>query len=1407
MDGIIVTPARVSCPSRRDLDLDAMGNQHSAPPKVQMSDILAVDVPSLVYKDQLHGTGRFLKSIVCRVDDARGDARAAPRERDDGIALVKVYVKRPGAFPDLRAHERAVHEIREALTTPEPEYPHCWPFTRALETENAVYLMRQFCHMSLHDRLSARPFLSDIERAWFAYQLLHAARDSHARGVEHGDIKCENVLVTSWGWCFLCDYASYKPAEIPADNPAAFTYFFDSDGRRRCCLAPERFSNEKTALTDNMLEESPTKLHPSADIFALGCTLAELYMDGKSLFDLSDALSYRRGEHDPAETLKSRVKNEQARAMISSMVAIDPSQRRSAHEYLVEYEDSSLFPSYFTLLHAFSVKFLNLEANGRLAAVESELDGMLAAILRSESGLSASAPNASDEGIVGLALSSGTHKCPGVSLVAAHVCSAMRGATNASARVLALKLLQKIATLATDHCTLQLILPYCASMLQDQAASVRAAALRTMANILENVEELPKSDFGLFPEYIWPMLSNAAGDTESLVRVTLMRFLANFARLSLVFLQYAVANSGQGGDPISFDEELVSTRDAVQNILFNILHEKVSEAEDAVWEELSANSADLARFFGRDSTNDFLMPLMITCLNVQSPQRRCSFFKHVSSVGRFIGQASCERVLVPCIDRCLIDSHDSVIAQALRCMSELATTPSESARGVVSTIGKRSILMMAKSAGPLLCHPSPSVRNSAQEYFATAAQTLGPVDALALLVPIVQPFLDASDQQGVKLLSLTADFLTESCVLATCLYPPPSRAAFENAVSLATGMRTAAVYAAVRAPLDRPVDAELAQTEDEKAIAAYNAEMEFPSIKAMSSYIKLLAHARQMRMGVQNSSMDKPSYSSNELPSIIEGEESDRLVNVNDAWTTVFGARRPLIAPQDAQAVTLRDGVEEDALLVDAAESSMVDTLSAAVRRFELGAGRFKTNGPPDMDANASTSDASDSWAPRGVLVAHLLEHRGTVTSIAVDKDEVFFATGSEDGSCKIWDSRRIEKDVSFQSRLTYASQGGKITSIASTSDSHIVSGSDNGTVHAWRVEYTTKEAGKTPGEKTVPDRYTGAAEIRHVNKSEGAVNAVTSLSEHMACYITQGGAVYGWDYRSPRDAFRMLLNPKLGVASSLALDTSGSASWLVIGTASGSINLLDMRFQTCVQEWNHPSRGAGIEAMAISPMSPQQSSAGAVSRPLVWCSAGHDEVALWDIADGGCRRILRVLRGQDAALDAAARAPPCAMEANGRLRIVPRSQSAHVHSSTLVNTAYGNFSEDLRADELMSTPSRPSGVRALLALPDGGIVSGSTDACIRVWYPGDATKSRVVSGKISGPRPKFAEQSVSGVVIQQEYPVRAPANARQRSAQNASHERHDCHRDAVVALAAVSGTSGKMLISASRDMSVKVWK
>ena len=52
-------------------------------------------------------------------------------------------------------------------------------------------------------RLHTRPFLSPLEKRWLAFQLLQALKQCHALDICHGDIKTENILLTSWDWCAL----------------------------------------------------------------------------------------------------------------------------------------------------------------------------------------------------------------------------------------------------------------------------------------------------------------------------------------------------------------------------------------------------------------------------------------------------------------------------------------------------------------------------------------------------------------------------------------------------------------------------------------------------------------------------------------------------------------------------------------------------------------------------------------------------------------------------------------------------------------------------------------------------------------------------------------------------------------------------------------------------------------------------------------------------------------------------------------------------------------------------------------------------------------------------------------------------------------------------------------------------
>lgn len=271
-----------------------MGNSINRGPISDPRAYFAADLPTFVVQTKfgnagLIGDGKCMKSYLMRADGVP--------------VIVKVYIKSPDE--DLSYIITKLNAIWMTLNP--ANYPNILPhqlWVRSISKKTGshpVYLIRQHINSNLHDRALTRPLLTSMEKLWLVFQLLKCIELCHANGIVHGDVKPENVLCTSWNYLILTDFAFYKPTLIPDDDPADFQYYFDTMGRRSCYVAPERFvrkdKHASCAPSDSGNESSKQSvaLSPWMDIFSLGCTIAEMYLDCKvSLLDLPGMHAYLR---------------------------------------------------------------------------------------------------------------------------------------------------------------------------------------------------------------------------------------------------------------------------------------------------------------------------------------------------------------------------------------------------------------------------------------------------------------------------------------------------------------------------------------------------------------------------------------------------------------------------------------------------------------------------------------------------------------------------------------------------------------------------------------------------------------------------------------------------------------------------------------------------------------------------------------------------------------------------------------------------------------------------------------------------------------------------------------------------------------------------------------------------------
>lgn len=1180
-----------------------MGNQlaGTVPTQILPVEHYLQDLSDLEYDSSL-GSTRFFKVARARHKGA--------------LIVVKVFVLHDPTLP-LVEHKEKLEFLNRELSPKN----NCLPFAKPVLTDKAVFLIRQYVKSNSYDRLSTRPFLTLLEKKWIAYQLLRALSFCHSRGICHGDIKLENMLVTSWVWLLLTDFASFKPALLPEDNPADFSYFFDTSRRRTCYVAPERFQMTSAAqdgsavpMSQSMMVETfipPYQLTPPMDIFAAGCSLIELFTEGQAPFDFAQLLSYRSQEMANSPVIE-KMEDSAVRDLLLNMIQLAPEKRLSAEEYL-QWQRGNVFPECF---YGSIYEYMQSLTQPQWGPADSKMDKLHRDLPELIDDLS------STEG--------------GLLIIANVVLSSLRSLQYSSSKLKALAILHQLCPHLADEIILDRILPYIMHMMSDGSSRVRSSTLKLLTASLFPVRRLPRSDANVFSEYILPIITSLAQDSSGLVRCTLAQHVADLAEIALKFLELShwrveasvtTPTSEIPGGALNwcntngFESELQALQESFQTLVSSLLTDSDSQVRRTL---LEYSVAKLCVFFGRQRASDVIFSHVITFLNDKNDRHlRGSFFDCLAGVASYIGWC-CAPICQPLLQQGLSDGEEFVALKAVESMIGLTQ---------LGLLPKATLLGLLHDAASFLLHPNRWIRYAVVGFVSCAARNLNAVDVQCRLAAILDPYLRYHVVQ-----------MDQESLLLEALQPPISRGIWDNVIKcsdiqllLSTlaerleSRKTGKDWIPHPAEIGGPIKTLLRRlgseglnsaTEEQllrmkeilfklqrhKSIMDQNKRtwneqgvIQLGTVKSRSVDLhstEMLMKAMVYYAQLQCQQPDRaPSFENRTL-----GDHSPAsFVQMNPEWLHMFGPPPASLPDQQRKefdsAEILQPEAEYRPLRVNSSilpcnsELQRLLARRTAQEHVSALARRMVASG---VEARAFCVKAPN-WVPKGVLIAHLHEHKAAVTRLVPIGNTSYFASGSIDGSVKIWDCVKFEgRNVANRSRQTCTRMGSGITSLTTVqSGASLASASNNGMIHVMRIE-----TGSCTTRSTL---------VHHRQldlNQEGSVVDLQSLdygNQSVLVYATLMGSIVGWDLRSPGVAWKLEHNLRHGVITSMCVDPS--QSWLAIGTDNGVHICWDLRFRLPVASLNHPG-GSRVLRLLSHPTQPSC---------LVSAVNNNNEISIWD--------------------------------------------------------------------------------------------------------------------------------------------------------------------------------------------------
>ncbi|ENH73777.1 Putative serine/threonine-protein kinase VPS15 [Fusarium oxysporum f. sp. cubense race 1] len=1142
-----------------------------------------IDISELsdVHFEKSIGNARFMKSIRGR--------------HENGLVLVKVLVK-PYADVKLQQYKKQIIEQSNAID----KIPNTLGFQRIIETETNGYLVRQFLYSSLYDRVSTRPFLEDIEKKWLAFQLLCALRDCHARDVYHGDIKAQNVLVTSWNWLYLSDFSSaYKPVMLPDDNPADFSYFFDTSGLRTCYVAPERFYASGEA------PPKKAKMTWAMDIFSAGCVIAQLFLES-DIFSLAQLYKYRRGEYDPVITHLSTIANKDLADMIAHMIQLDPEKRYSADQYL-EFWKGKVFPHYFyNFLHQYmelitdpssgnspmSGTSKNLgEADDRIDRVFYDFDKISYFLgyqleKRTSDELQPPPRLSLSHFPVRLNIPNHSHTVSseleppeddGTLIFLTLIVSQLRNTARASSRIRACDVLLAFSERLTDEAKLDRVLPYLMTLLvPDETDLVLIAAIRTITQLLQLVQTV-----NAFNSHV----------------------LVDLATTAQRFLNMASSLRADGSMPIT-DPEVEPGADAKANFesvfdnagrqLFEALesHSKqlVEDPDISVRRAFLASVPELCLFFDHHS-NDVLLTHLNTYLNDRDWTLKCAFFDTIVGIAAFIGSTSLEEFMLPLMMQALADPEEYVVQAALHSLAQLAG---------LGLLSRPKVWELVDLISRFTMHPNIWIRESAAEFLSMSARYLPPADIRCNLMPLVKPFLK------VEVLS---DF-SELNIL-DALKRPLARNVFDQAITWASKTERGIYWKPLQQlkPLlfgskgstSSRTSRDLMQSSMGRVARNDEDEQWLTKLRNLG-----LKHEDELKLDALHGT------TSNGVVSLKSLGVTPQTVFFNDAPLRDPNAVVDLEPP--AEPYTIADALLDASMTIDDSTGGKkrvntnrrVQSVGPRSSRRLLSptsAGRTHTRAPSAGQVMQTTDDGPSQGEPSS---RNAVRHQVSALSLLdrKDKNKSIAQTGTTDANA----FGEVEGPFAQTSTDQQASsEGNEGDTTGSRVSKHSYAGNDPSIQRIGVVRYGKLRVLR---EYQLPDGEF-AVWCEHFRQESNSILVIA----------TNRSRILGIDLRTMSLLYTLENPVHHGTPTCFCVDRK--RNWLCVGTSHGVVDLWDLRFKMRLKGWGLPGKGS-IYRICIHPTK------GRGKWVCISGGTGQGEVTVWDLEKTVCREIYRAGGSKD---------------------------------------------------------------------------------------------------------------------------------------------------------------------------------